>query len=163
MAQSQVYTSIAPGVPGQKATLNPAVYLPHTPLADGEVVIGTFVWVGTDPTIQAKNTGTGAPLGFVERNIVYPNYDVTAEGSLVAHDGATLTVATKGDFWAVAGAAAVVGNKVFAKTADGTLLFGAAGATVSGGVETQFKVDAVYSAGSSAAAGDIVLISTASA
>ena len=64
-------------------------------------------------------------------------------------------MAAKGDFWAVAKTVAVIGQKVFAVIADGTIKTGAAGAAVAGAVETDFKV---VTAG---AIGELIIISTA--
>jgi hypothetical protein len=138
--QSQVYTQTAIGIPGSKAAANAFDYYPQSLTAETDVTAGTFVWPGTDPASQAKPAGTGRPLGLVERNIVYPNYDVLSEGSLVIEAGETLTIATQGAFYAVSATAATVGQKVFAVLADGTIKTGAAGATISGAVETAWKV-----------------------
>ncbi|MDR1921106.1 MAG: hypothetical protein LBS31_05095 [Candidatus Adiutrix sp.] len=140
--QKQVYGDIAAGLPGMKAGQNSYNYWPNTPLAEGDVAIGTFVWPGTDPVAQATNAGEedAEPIGLVERNIVYINMDVTAQGSDLAPEGSTLTVATQGAYWVVSATAATVGQKVFAVSADGTIKTGAAGATVTGAVETPWVV-----------------------
>jgi hypothetical protein len=139
--QNQVFTGPARGVPGQKAGLNDGFhYYPNTLLAAADLPVGGFVWLGSDPETLAANTGTGKPVGFVERNIVYPDYDLMSEGTLVVPEGSALAVATHGDFWAVSAAAATVGQKVFAKLADGSITTGAAGATVTGAIETDWGV-----------------------
>jgi hypothetical protein len=158
--QTQVGLSAAQGVPGEKASLNPAVYYPNTLLAEGAVTVGSFVFAGTDPQTQAKNSGASgaSALGFVERNIVYYDFaNVLEDGTLVVPDSSALTIATRGDFWAVSASDATVGQKVFAVLADGSLKTGAAQATVAGAVETGFVV---MTAGE---AGEVIIISTAPA
>lgn len=155
MAQKKVFTTVAVGVPGAKATLNPFVYHPNTLLAEGEATVGNFVWPGADPELQARNTtsGTDKPIGLVERNIVYPNYDLLDDGTLVVPDGSTLTIGICGDYWVAASTAAVAGQKAFASTTDGSIATGAAGATVAGHVETDWTVE------TAGAAGEAIMIS----
>lgn len=154
--QSQVFTSAAPGVPGMKASLNPFVYHPNTLLSEGdEVAVGSFVWLGTEPELQAVNStaGSGKPLGLVERNIIYPNYDVTSTGGMILPEGSALAIGIRGDYWAETSTAATVGQKVFASTTDGSVATGAAGATVAGHVETDWVVE------TAGAAGELIIIS----
>ena len=72
--QKQINARPAKGVPGDKAGLNPHVYTIGNPVADGPVTVGGFVWDGAESG-QAKSTGTGAPLGFVELEYAAPNKD----------------------------------------------------------------------------------------
>lgn len=155
MLQKTVATGIAPGVPGDKATLNPTAYTVHNPIAEGEgVTVGGFVWPGTDVEHQAKVGGTGAPLGVVERLLVYPGAcgadDTT---TLELPEGSPLSVIVKGDVYVVTATAATVGQKVYAVTADGTIKTDAAEQTVSGAVETDWIVK------TAGAAGDTIIIS----
>jgi hypothetical protein len=153
-AQSQVNLYRAEGVPGAKADLSPHVYTPTTPLAEGTgVKVGGFVWPGTDAVNQVKINGTGVPVGFVERDIIYGNYDVNLEGTLELLEGDAVTVAVKGDYWAVATTAATVGQKVYATLADGTLQTAETGQTISGAEETSWVVK------TAAAVGDPFIIS----
>ena len=153
MAQKQVFTTVAVGVPGAKASLNPFVYHPNTLRAEGEVTVGNFVWPGPDTEIEAATTGAGAPIGLVERNIVYPNYDILDDGTLVVPDGSTLTIGIRGDYWVVTSTAATGGQKVYANTADGSIAADNAGATVAGHVETAWSVE------TAGAAGELIMIS----
>lgn len=137
--QTQVNISVAVGVPGSKADANTFDYYPQSLTAEADITAGTFVWPGSDETL-GNYGGTDAPLGFVERSIAYPNYNVMEDGSLVIGEGETLTVATLGAFHAVTTTSATVGQAVFALTADGSIATDATGATVSGGVETAWKV-----------------------
>jgi hypothetical protein len=150
--QSQVNTYAAPGVPGMKADMNTFDYHPNSLTAEAPIGVGTFVWRGSDPAAQGKYGGSGAPLGLVERNTVYPLYDIAEDGSAIVAEGETLTVATRGAFWALTTTAAIVGQSVFAKTADGSIAAADAGASVAGAVETGWIVE---SAGD---IGDVIII-----
>ena len=151
--QTQINAAPAAGVPGDRATLNPAVYTVDNPLAEGPVTVGTFVWSGTAAG-QAKNSGTGAPLGFVERVQVYRSHSLSEGATLTVPAGSALTVARRGDYYAAAATAATAGQAVFAVLADGTLKTGAAGAAVDGAVETGWTVV------NGGAAGETIIIST---
>lgn len=150
--QKQVNLYNAAGTPGDAATENPVVYTTYTPFADGDVSVARFVWASGDKG-GAKNTGSGKPLGFLRRVLAYPNYKVSDVGTLVVPEGSPLTVAKKGDFFAVATTAATVGQKVFAVLADGTVKTDAAGATVAGAIETDYRTE------TAGAAGELIVIS----
>lgn len=127
--QSQVFTTTAPGVPGSKADMNVFDYHPNTLTAEVDLTVGTFVARGTDPATQA-NYGAD-PIGLVERNMVYPNYIVTEEGSEIVSVGETVTVATRGAFWVKTADGVTPGMAVQASAVDGTVS-GAAGTAVPG-------------------------------
>lgn len=133
--QKQVEMTIAPGVPGDKATPDQSMYTAINPLAAVSVPAGGFVFPvvadGVIDNTQATNVAGGATevLGFVERTISYVNYDLTSPGTLNVPEGAALTVAVRGDYWAVSTTAAAVGQKVLASTADGSISTGTADAT----------------------------------
>lgn len=151
--QTTINQRPALGVQGDKATLNPCVYTTFNPLAEGPVVVGTFVWTGTEANL-AKNSGTGQPLGIVERNLSYWNYNIIEGASLAAPDGSNLQVARKGDYYTTSKTTATRGQKVFATLADGTIQTGAAGATIEGAIETPWTVD------EGGAAGDLIVITS---
>ncbi|HDC2634998.1 TPA: hypothetical protein O7120_004800, partial [Salmonella enterica] len=77
-----------------------------------------------------------------------------AEASMTIQPGFQMTLMTAGDFLVRTAGAATVGQKIFAKLSDGSVTTGAAGATISGYVETKFVV------GSAAAAGELVQMGT---
>lgn len=166
--QTQVQTYPAKGVPGDKASLNPAVYTDRNYISgDAAVIVGNFVW--DDPDNPTDYYGSGvmkalsssasavAPLGIVERNLSYFNYDLKDGGTLTLPEAANLTVVRRGDLYAVASTAANKGQKVFAVLADGSLKTGPAGAAVSGAVETPWTVT------EGGAAGELITISNWSA
>lgn len=139
--QSQVYTSVAPGVAGDPATPDQAIYQAVNFTAEADCKVGNFVFAGTDAGTQAKPSAvSGQPIGLVQRNISYVNYNITSDGTLVAPEGSTLTVAVLGDFWVKTTTAATVGQSVYVSLTDGSVSTDAAGETVSGSVETTWKV-----------------------
>ena len=152
MAEFQNVVNINPGeaLPGAFASINPAVSCPVGYRAAEPVTIGAFFWANADG--MAEPTGTGMPDGFAHRNVIY-SMAGDAGASNVVPEGQPVDGFIAGDFWAVAGAAAEKGQKVFAKLADGSLLAGEAGGTVDGAIETGMYY--VTSAGE----GELVIIS----
>lgn len=139
--QTQVYRTTAPGVAGDPATPDQMVYQPINFTAEGDVTVGNFVFPSTTaPETHAVAAGTGEPLGLVQRELNHFNYDLTSPGTLVLPEGSTLAVAVRGDFWVVTTTAATVGQAVFASETDGSISTDDAGATVSGSVETKWRV-----------------------
>jgi hypothetical protein len=149
--QNAVNFDIAPGIAGDRATLNPVVYATLNPIAGSAVNIGSFVWpASANPEDVAVQSGSGEPMGFVERWFAYAG-EVTP--TLTVPEGSTLQVARRGDFWAVCSNAATAGQKVFANTTTGAIS-AAAGATVAGSVETSWIVKR------GGAAGELIVISS---
>lgn len=142
--QTQVNLTPAIGLNGDFASGNPRASFPSPEgglvAGTGGVTVGRFAWVGTDG-VTALNTGTGKPQGFIHREQQAFITTYLAESGLNVPAGQPVTLMTKGDYFATATiAAATVGQKVFAKLADGTVQTGAAGATISGYIETDFVV-----------------------
>lgn len=160
MVQKTVNMYPAAAVQGDRASQNPFVYTPQNYLAGTNgVTVGTFVWESSeegDPK-QVVNTGTGAPLGFVERILANYNYDLTSEGTMLIPEGGLVTVALRGDFYVAADTTVTVGMAVFASTTNGTVKFATAGSTQGGYVETPYK------AMTAGAQGDMIIISNAAA
>lgn len=134
--QSKVGLSVAAGVAGDKATPGQSVYTPLNPLAAVALPVGGFVFPVVDEdgvidnTIATNVAGDATEiLGFVERVINYVNYDLTDNGTLTVPAGSALTVAVRGDYWAVSSTAAIVGQAVLASTADGSISTGTPDAT----------------------------------
>lgn len=134
--QKTINADIARGIPGAFASINPHVSTPKGYIAGKDVGIGTFVWTADDFTVE--NTGTGTPLGFVHRVNAYTFQDVTQGASNKVPAGQAVDVLVAGDFFVLTAAQATRGQKVFAKTTDGTIVPGNKGATVEGVVETNF-------------------------
>ena len=136
--QTSVYQQPEVGVAGSRASMNPVSVISR--IAQSVVTIAAFVWPGTDTDNQVQNTGTGKPLGLAVRdqNGIITGY--LAEASMQVPAGFPVEVAEQGEWFAKSANAATLGQKVFATLADGTLQFGAAGATITGAVETKFVV-----------------------
>lgn len=163
MIQKQINLYGAEGVPGERASLNTIIYTWDNYLADGEVKIAGFAWPSATKEGFASRGGTGQPLGFVERWMAYPLRDndvQTVNGvagvraTMTAPDGWPLTIARKGDFFAVATTTATIGQKVYANLTNGSIATDMAGTTVSGHIETSFVVK------TAGAAGDLIVISS---
>ena len=163
MADFQTKVNLYPaiGVPGAFASVNPVVSTALGKIAGTDLTIGGFCWDDTTNVGQVKNTGTGKPLGFVARDVIYPintlvpfpDDEETGNASNIVPKGYNVNVMVEGDFYVLAPATVTVGKKVFANTTDGTIKVGDAGDTVSGAVETDW---AYVTAGNK---GDIVIIS----
>jgi len=135
--QSQVQPRTALGVAGDFATSNPRAYVPAGEagyVASAAVTIGRFAWITGD---SAASTGSGVPDGVVPREGQGLNTVYLADAGMTIPIGFPVNILSKGDLMVVATVgAAVKGNKAFAKLTDGTVQFAAAGATVSGFIET---------------------------
>lgn len=139
--QSQVQLYTCEGVAGDPATPDQMVYTPINYLAgSGGVDVGKFAFAHASSGGIAVAAGAGQPLGIVQRNISYPNYVLTSEGTLHVGQGEALTVAVKGDFWMQAPSSATVGQKLYVDNTSGTISLNSAGATVSGSTETSWAV-----------------------
>lgn len=152
--QKTVNTYPGIGIPGAYAAINPIVSTAKGYVASAACNIGGFVWADADKEKEGcvKPTGTGRPLGFAVREITNP-LGIDVEASNTVPVGHPVSVEVKGDFFAVTTTDAIVGQKVFAVLADGTIKTEKAQATVEGAVETDFEV---IQAG---AANDVIIIS----
>lgn len=150
----------APGVAGDFATYNPRSAVPSVPggwiAGTNGLTIGLFAWADTTTGTTLSNTGSGVPTGFVHRNqqalltVYLTEYGMTIPAGMAVGD-----IFNGGDFFVKnAGAAAVtVDMKAFANLTTGVVSFAAAGATVSGSIETKWY------AMSAGAVGELVIIS----
>lgn len=147
--QKAVATEYSVGIPGDKASLNEVIYTTINPIAENDVQAGTFVWAGdTEATAKYDSDSSAAPIGFVQRNISYPDASITSDGTMTIPQGHALTVARKGDFWATADSAITIGTQIKADPANGKI-------KQTGGVNTGW-----YAKTASAANGDLILISS---
>lgn len=136
---------------GDRANQNPFVYFPTNFLAGGTVKVGGFVWRdATNGEREVVASGSGRPLGFVERTINHNNMNIALEGTLDIPEGGNVTVARRGDFFVKADASVAVGATVYAKVASGEVTFTA---------DSPNTVDTGYIAVTSGAVGDMVIIS----
>jgi len=138
MANFQNKVNLVPaiGLPGAYAAVNPIVSTAKGYIAKVNVPVGGFCWEDATDAGQVNPSGTGAPLGFVVREVAYTMCNTDAINFVPA--GGNVSVQKKGDFFVQAAVAVTKGQKVFADTTTGAVKAGAAGATVSGAVETDF-------------------------
>lgn len=119
---------------GDRASQNPTVYIPLNFLAGGTVKVGGFVWRDTtSPGTEVVASGSGAPLGFIERTINHDNYTISVEGTLDIQEGSNVTVAHRGDFFVVADKSVSIGDVLYADTTDGSAVFTSGNDTVDSG------------------------------
>ena len=139
MANFQNKVNLVPaiGLPGAYAAVNPIVSTAKGYIAKVNVPVGGFCWEDAPDAGQANPSGTGAPLGFVVREVAYV-LDTDADAINFVPAGGNVSVQKKGDFFVQAAVAVTKGQKVFADTTTGAVKAGAAGGTVSGAVETDF-------------------------
>ena len=153
MANFQNKVNLVPaiGLPGAYAAVNPIVSTAKGYIAKVNVPVGGFCWEDSTVEGQVNPSGSGAPLGFVVREVAYTICNTDAINYVPA--GGNVSVQKKGDFFVQAAAAVTKGQKVFASLTTGAVSGAAAGATVEGSIETDFYF--VTSAG----AGEISVIS----
>lgn len=154
--QTQVNAQQAPAIAGDFASSNPraSVVAPEGGFVAGAagVTVGRFAWVGVDGLTVLNTAASGVPNGFVhrEQQALIPTY--LAESGNVIPVGRPVTLQRTGDYFVTATVgAAAVGQKAFAKLADGTAQFANAGATVAGFVETAFTCSQACAVGELAA------------
>ena len=116
------------------------------------VTIARFAWAnianGQVANAKPNDDLTNQVLGFVRRGentALITGY--RAETSMLIPAGFGVTLYDRGDFWVKTTTAATVGQKVFAFDTTGEIATGAAGATVAGFTETEFKVASIGGVG----------------
>ena len=180
--QNTVNNAQPVGLPGDFASENPARQLiPSFGIAGGidtanaagvdyflagatGATIGQFAWIQSDGTLTSVGVSTNTPDGFIPRSqqgliLTQPTGSTpstdTWYGTTVPV-GQIVTAFESGSFYARATVAgATYGQKAFAKSTDGSIQFAAAGATVTGFVETSWVCRATV------AVGEITIISAA--
>lgn len=105
------------------------------------VTIARFAYADPATGKVANAKTAGHILGFVRRGdntALITNW--LAESSMLIPAGYGVTLYDQGDFWVKTKTAATAGQKVFADDVTGEISTGAAGATIAGSTETNFKV-----------------------
>lgn len=159
--QQSVNLQQAPAIAGDFASANPrssVVGHEGTFVAGAAgLTLGRFGWEANG---LVSNTGTGIPTGFLHRRqaaALITTY--LAETSNLVAPGFEVTLMRDGDYWVeIAVAAATKGQKVFASLTTGQVQPGAAGATISGYVETNFYI-ASFPTGGTGAVGELAVMS----
>lgn len=153
--QTQVNQYLHPAVAGDFASANPRASVVagegQLTAGSGGVTVGLFAWAVNG---VVTNAGSGAPTGFVHRDMQALITTYLAGNSMVIPEGLYVTLHNAGDFWVATGTTATVGQKVFASNTTGAVQTGAAGATIAGYTETPWHVD------SAGAVGELIQIST---
>lgn len=153
--QSTINRNVPLAVEGDFASAGPYHAIPagNQQLKAGPngVTIARFAWAnianGQVSNVKPADT-TNHVLGFIRRGentALITGY--RAETSMLIPAGFGVTVYDRADFWAKSTTAATVNQKVFASDTTGELATGAAGATVSGFTETEFKVASIGDVG----------------
>lgn len=157
MFQQSVKEYSGVGQEGQPASNSPIISAAGGPGAftsgDSGLKMCRFAWRNATDPKKLDNTGTGKPVGYVMNN-ANATINYLQSNSLTIVKGREASPVVGGDFWAKSLTVASIGQKVFAVLADGTLKTGAAGATITGAIETEWYV------ASPAAIGDLLVIST---
>lgn len=99
------------------------------------VTVARFAWATAAGLVS--NAGVGKPTGFVHRrqgSALITQY--LAEVSSLIPAGFEVTLMATGDYWVAPAASVSLNQKVFANLGDGTIVGGAAGATIAGFVGT---------------------------
>lgn len=140
----------ASGIPGGLANLHPIVPTTFNYVSGQSVKVGGPVWPATHADgdvvykVNGTTSGTDKPIGFVlrEQDKFYPNLGLRGgpEGTLEVLENQSVTVCRNADLWAVAKTNATERQKVFAHKDGSGISTGAAGATISGAIETNWSV-----------------------
>lgn len=130
--QTSCYTEQAVAVAGDLAVPNQAMYYPQNlEAASGGVECGKFVYLGASGGVT--NTGSGAPLGIAQRNLSYPQYEVTSGGTLVIPAGQPVQTVVTGDVYVgPVATSAAAGASVWANGSGGFAFASASGLTDTG-------------------------------
>jgi hypothetical protein len=146
--QTTVNVTQAVAVEGDFASSNPRHSVPSVEggfrAGAGGVTIARFAWADVATNTLLLNSGSGAPTGFIHRDLNGLNFNY-----FTSPDSTTFVIPqgfgvgelfSGGDFWVRnTGAGAVaVGMKAFASLTTGQVQFAATGATVTGYVETKW-------------------------
>ena len=154
--QKQDNNSLAKGIAGQLASLNPAVFDTNNyPAGEDGVTAGLAVWA--DSTTETyTNAGTGKPTGIALSVFNYANLDLSKAANMLIPEGQTVTVLKKGDVFVDCTTIANIGQKIYVNVKDGTFKADAAGTDTK---DTDWLETDFYVVEGSGAAGDLILIS----
>jgi hypothetical protein len=145
--QSFINQYLAPAVAGDFASANPQAsvvsYDGTLKAGSGGCNIGVFAWA--DASGNVTNAGSGAPTGFVHRDLQGLQYNLLSDSTMNIPQGYPVTLHSAGDFWVKTTTAATPGQKIFASNTTGAAQTGAAGATITGYTETKWFVPAGFS------------------
>lgn len=133
--QKVVNTDPAIATPGLEVNPGQAVYSAFNYISDGTVEAGTFAFAvalaeggPVAMNVASKKASAGAKvLGFVERNLVGTLVNPLTSATNVYPKGTGLPIAIRGQFYAIASAAATDGQSVLCDPTSGAITYGTAG------------------------------------
>lgn len=140
--QQQVNPTLAAGIAGQIASLNPAVYDTNNfPAGENGVTAGLAVWADyTEGNVNNAGSSGVVPLGIAAAVMNYGNMNLDLEASMLIPEGQTVTVLKKGDVYVNCTTVATPGQKIYANYQNGTFSSNTAGQSVDNSVETDWYV-----------------------
>lgn len=140
MLQKSVNATFAPGIEGMPAVVEENHYTAVTKIAACVVTVGRFVFA--DDTKPNTHVNAKTTSGMVSGIVAYSrNYTGNFLPSMEIYAGQSLEIITTGKVWVKANnpsAAPKVGDFVYAKKADGTIVTSAT--NVADGIATNFVV-----------------------
>jgi hypothetical protein len=150
---NQVNVVPAVGVAGDFASTNPRSSVINGAgafvAAAVGVAVGQFAWADAN-NITVRNSGAGAPTGFVARQQQALITAFLGESTMTIPQGLGVTLFSGGDFWVKndGAAASAVGQKVYANNATGKVSFAATGnpptgASVTGAIAANVVTGAI--------------------
>lgn len=168
--QTTVSVVPAPGVEGDFASMNPIYTWPAGPggLVAGAagVLAGRFLWpqytaldVDNAPTI-VNNFGSGQPIGILGRRLQGIITVFLDEAGMRVPAGLGVAAITAADLWVVnrGTTQALIGQKVYANFADGSMSFAATATPTTGGSATGSTVAAATNAFTGSIAGNVLTV-----
>ena len=167
--QSQINVQPAPATWGDFCDANPRFVLNAGPggfvSGPAGVTVGRFCWSAppTDPdstNTQINSFGTGAPAGFVHRELQGLITTFLADASMLIPQGFPVSVYNGGGFWAKNEGTtyANVGNKVYANFGNGACSFAATGSA--GSVTVNGSITPGVSSFNGSIAGSVLTVTT---
>ncbi len=158
MLQKNVNLMPVVGTVGQEVVIGQAIYASFNPLTDGTLGAGDFAFrkANVEDGVSlglVSNVGTGAPIGIVERTLTSSIENVLNATNETYPEGTAVTVAIRGQFYAIAKSAGTSGQGVNIDPSNATITYGEPSG---GAVATGWTVSAV-NGGTDFAQNDIVI------
>lgn len=124
--QTYLNNDLPVGVEGDFASTNPyySVLAGEGQIKAGEkgVIVGSFAWFDPETGLATNTKVANGLIGFVRRDNTALLNEYLAESSLIIPKGFIVTLYDGGDFWARFAGGANIGQKVFANTANGSVV-----------------------------------------
>lgn len=149
----------AAGIPGQEVVAGQAMYLAYNPQSDGTVKPGAFAFAKASSDSTGESLGLASATGSTLLGICVRVVDATIASVLDSvtetyPEGHTVTIAARGQFYALATGSATDGQHVLVNTSTGAVTYGSA--ATEGTVDSEWLVR-IPNGGASASEGDVVI------